>query len=99
MLLVAEIGDLHLFPAFSAVGISHRDPLRDQNSTNGAWVNGQSPTYCNERPARTIERRSFVDCFLAELRISPWAALSAHALDNRLPGDPKALGELFHLDP
>ena len=95
---MAEIGDLNLCPAFSALGIPHRDTLCDQNSTNGAWVNGQSPTYGNERPARTIERRSFVDRFLAELRISPWDALSAHALDDRLPGDPKALGELFHLD-
>ena len=99
MLLVAEIGDLYLRPAFSALGIPHRDTLRDQNSTNGAGANGQSPTYGNERPARTIERRSSVDFLLAKLRISPWNALSAHALDNRLPGDPKALGELFHLDP
>jgi hypothetical protein len=92
VLLVAEIGDLYLCPAFSALGIPHRDTLRDQNSTNDAWVNGQNPTYRNERPSRTIERRSFVDRFLAELRISPWDAFSAHALDNRLPGDPKALG-------
>ena len=99
VLLVVEIGDLYLSPAFSALGIPHRDTLRDENSTNGAWVNGQSPTDGNERPARTIERRSFVDRFLAELRISPWDALSAHALDNRLSGDPKTLGELFHLDP
>ena len=99
VLLVVEIGDLYLSPAFSALGIPNRGTLRDENSTNGAGVHGQSPTYGNERPARTIERRSFVDRFLAELRISPWDALSAHALDNCLPGDPKALGELFHLDP
>jgi hypothetical protein len=96
---VAEIGGLDLCPAFSALGIPHRDTLRHQNASNGAWVNGQSPTDGNERPARTIERRSFVDRLLIELRISPWDALSAHALDNCLPGDPKALGELFHLDP
>jgi hypothetical protein len=96
---VAEIGELNLCPAFSALGIPHRDTLRDQNSTNGTGVNGQGPTYGNERPARTIKRRSFVDRFLTELRISPWDALSAHAPDDRLPGDPKVLGELFHLDP
>jgi len=99
VLLGPEIGDLFLCPAFSALGIPHRDTVRNQNSTNGAWVNGQSPTDGNERPARTIERRSLVDRFLAELRISPWDALSAHALDNRLSGDPKASGELFHLNP
>lgn len=99
LLLVAEVGDLHLCLAFSALGIPHRDTLCEQNTTNGAGVNRQSPTYGNEGPARTIERRSSVDRFLAKLRISPWDALSSHALDNRLPGDPKALGELFHLDP
>jgi hypothetical protein len=99
VLLVVEIDDLSLHMALSAVGIPHRDTVHHQSSTNGAWVNRQSPTYGNERPARTIERRSFVDRLLAELRISPRDALSAHALNNRLPGDPKALGELFHLDP
>jgi hypothetical protein len=96
---VGEIGELNLCPAFSALGIPHRYTLRDQNSTNGAWVNRQSATDGNKGPARTIERCGLVDRFLAELRISPWHALSAHALDDRLPCDPKALGELFHLDP
>jgi len=97
--LSSKIGDLYLCPAFSALGIPHRNTSRNENSTNGARVNRQSLTYGNQRPARTIERRRFVDCFQTELRIPPWDTGSAHALDNRLTRDPKTLGELFHPDP